>query len=62
MALKVGYVDGILYETYRDGEKQRYIHEFKKRARPYLVAAPDGSKIQLVGGDYSFTDRGIVDN
>lgn len=62
VALKVGYVDGVLYETTRDGETQHYIHRFKKRARPHLVAAPDGSQIQMVGGDYRFTDRGIVDN
>jgi hypothetical protein len=60
--LKIGYVDGVMYETVRDNEKQHYLHKFKKSARPILVSAPDGSKIQLVGGNYSFTNRGIVDN
>lgn len=52
----------MLYTTVRDGKKERYIHNFKKSARPNLVASHDGAKIALIGGNYRFTDRGIVDN
>jgi hypothetical protein len=59
---KIGKVEGILYRTVRDGNTEHYIHEFKRSAQPDLVADHDGSQIQLVGGDYRFTDRGIIDN
>lgn len=61
-ATVVGHVEAIEYETVRDGKKQRYIHKFKKHARPEMVTAHDGSKIGLRGGKYKFTDRGIIDN
>jgi hypothetical protein len=59
---KFGKCDGILYTTQRDGEIEHYIHEFKKSARPDIVADFDGSQIGLVGGNYTFTDAGITDN
>lgn len=62
VALQVGECDGILYTTVRDGNREHYIHKFKKTARPTLVASHDGQTISLIGGDYTFTDRGIVDN
>lgn len=57
-----GSCDGILYTTVRDGQTEKYTHTFKKSSRPALVANYDGDFIALVGGNYSFTDRGIVDN
>lgn len=62
VGLKVGKIDGIMYETVRDGKTERYIHKFKKSARPIMVAKYDGSQIGLIGGKYTFTDRGIVDH
>ena len=59
---KVGMCDGVLYTTVRDGKTEKYIHKFKSRARPILASKHDGSVIGFVGGDYSFTERGIVDN
>lgn len=59
---EIGQVDGILYTTIRDGAKEHYIHEFKKTARPSLVASHDGASIALIGGEYDFTDAGIVDH
>lgn len=57
----VGECDGILYSTVRDGKLEKYIHEFKKSARPLFCVAPDGSALFLIGGKYTFTERGIVD-
>ncbi len=61
VGLKIGRCDGILYTTIRDGVTEKYIHEFKKKARPVLVASYDGKQLLLVGGKFTFTDRGIVD-
>lgn len=61
VALHVGKVDGILYTTNRDGQTEHYIHKFKARSRPMLVASHNGKALALVGGTYRFTDRGIVD-
>lgn len=59
--LAIGQVDGILYSTVRDHVAERYIHEFKGKARPLLLASPDGTQLFLLGGAYDFTERGIVD-
>lgn len=59
--LVVGECDGILYTTVRDGEVESYIHRFRKKSRPLLCASPDGKTLYLLGGAYSFTERGIVD-
>lgn len=61
VALVVGFCDGVLYTTVRDGKQERYIHEFAKRDRPMLLASPDGKQLMLYGGNYRFTERGIVD-
>lgn len=60
--LTVGKCDAILYTTIRDGETENYIHRFKKSARPLLAASHDGAQLALLGGDFTFTERGIVDN
>lgn len=61
-ALQFGLCDGIMYETIRDGKTEHYCHKFKKSARPLLAAGSDGKSLHLVGGNYRFTNRGIVDN
>lgn len=58
---KMGPVVGIAYEAKRDGTTKQYFHEFKKSARPDLVAKDDGSKLYIDGGKYKVTDRGIED-
>lgn len=60
-ALCVGHCDGILYSTVRDGRAEEYIHTFKKKDRPLFCVSPDGTQLLLVGGNYDFTERGIVD-
>ncbi len=62
VGFKIGMCDGVMYTTVRDGKTERYIHEFKERARPILASNYDGSRIGFVDGNYSFTERGIVDN
>ncbi|MGH8744389.1 MAG: hypothetical protein ACREUY_08950, partial [Burkholderiales bacterium] len=56
----IGECDGIMYSTVRDGELEKYIHQFKKKSRPLFCVSPD-RKIWLIGGEYTFTERGIVD-
>lgn len=58
---KMGPVVGIAYEAVRDGARKQYFHEFKKTARPDLVAREDGRKLYIDGGRYKVTDRGIED-
>jgi hypothetical protein len=61
VALVVGYCDGIMYETVRDGKTEKYLHQFEKSSRPLLAASSDGKQLLVLGGAYDFTDRGIVD-
>lgn len=59
--LAIGHCNGIMYETFRDGVKERYIHKFKKGSRPVLAVSHDGNQLYLLAGAYRFTERGIVD-
>lgn len=59
--MEMGPVLGIAYEARRDGKVTPYFHEFKKSARPRLVAQDDGRQLYLDGGNYKVTERGIED-
>lgn len=59
--MMIGECSGVMYETIRDGEKETYLHRFKKSSRPALCCTPDGKTLYLIGGVYQVTDRGIVD-
>lgn len=61
VAMAIGHCDGVMYTTVRDGKTERYVHKFKKGARPVLAVSSDGNQLYLLGGDYHFTDRGIED-
>jgi len=61
VGVAIGDVDGILYTTVRDGVEEKYIHKFHKRDKPMFVVSPDGKSLFLLGGNYTFTERGIVD-
>lgn len=61
VATVIGELDGVLYSTVRDGKDEKYIHRFKKSARPLLCASHDGEMLVIVLGKYKFTERGIVD-
>ncbi len=58
----IGPVTAIMYLA-RDGRKLvHYIHRFRAGVRPSLSVSPDGQHIELLGGAFRFTDRGIVDS
>jgi hypothetical protein len=59
VSLAFGELIEIGYISNRDG--QHYRHTFKKRSRPLLTASHDGTSIDIVGGQYLFTSRGIED-
>lgn len=61
VAIAVGEVEAIMYNTVRDGVHERYIHKFKAAARPLFCVSFDGKQLMMVGGEYDFTERGIVD-
>lgn len=61
VGIAAGRVLGIAYETVRDGKREKYFHRFASHARPLLVASHDGRTVFMLGGAYTFTDRGIVD-
>lgn len=61
VGVAVGVCDFIGYTTVRDGVVEKYIHRFKKSDAPYFVVSPDGKQLLLVGGRFTFTERGIVD-
>lgn len=58
---QVGPLVGLIYEAIRDGEKNNYIHKFRKTSRPELAVTHDGGQLVALGGRYVFTDRGFVD-
>jgi hypothetical protein len=37
------------------------VHRFKKKSRPLLAASHDGTQLYILGGEYAFTDAGIID-
>ena len=61
VAVAIGDVDGILYTTMRDGKVEKYIHKFAAKDKPLFAVSPDGKQLLMVGGRYTFTERGIVD-
>lgn len=61
VGVAIGTVDGLMYSTVRDGVLEKYIHKFRKSDRPLFVVSPDGKQLYLLGGNYTFTERGIVD-
>jgi len=58
----VGTVDGILYTTRRDHKTESYIHEFEENARPLLCVTHDGQAMVILGGGFTFTEAGFVDD
>lgn len=59
--LVIGKVLGIMYETVRDGRREKYRHLFAARSRPLFVVSHDGKQLLMIGGSFDFTERGIVD-
>lgn len=61
VGVAIGELDFVGYTTVRDGVTEAYIHKFHKKDKPLLVVSPDGKSLLLIGGNYTFTERGIVD-
>lgn len=61
VAAAIGYVTAICYVTERDGKIEDYMHEFAEVDQPIFAVSPDGKQLLMVGGNYDFTERGIVD-
>lgn len=61
VAMAVGPLLAVEYETVRDGDRERYRHTFRARSRPMLAVTEDGRQLLIVSGRYLFTERGIVD-
>lgn len=59
--LNLGRMDAILYTTTRDGERESYKHTFKPNSRPQVLVSHDGKHIRTIGGRFTFTERGFVD-
>ncbi|HEX6217005.1 MAG TPA: hypothetical protein VFZ38_19360 [Vicinamibacterales bacterium] len=62
LAWLLGEMEEVLYNTRRDGKAERYLHPFKKSARPLLAVDAKTGRLFLVGGDYTVTERGITDH
>lgn len=60
-AMQIGKITGIMYTTRMDGRQQEFLHEFTGRSRPILAASADGNQLFVLGGEYHFSERGIVD-
>lgn len=60
-AMVVGEIELIAYNTDHDGKAERYLHKFRRGARPMLLASDDGKTLLIWGGNFVFTERGIVD-
>lgn len=61
VAAAIGMVTAICYSTRRDGKLEQYMHEFAKVDQPVFAVSPDGKQLLMIGGNYDFTERGIVD-
>jgi hypothetical protein len=59
--LVIGELDFVGYTTVRDNVTEKYIHKFKRAARPVLAVTAKGKQLRVVGGSYQFTEAGIED-
>lgn len=55
----LGDLEGVIYETTRDGRREKYLHKFRGNDRPALAVTFDGQQLVILGGGYQVTDRGI---
>jgi len=60
--LVIGRLSAVEYDTVRAGKREDYRHKFKKSAQPLLCVTACGKYLFTVNGNFTFTERGIVDN
>lgn len=61
VGVHIGQLSGVMYETVRDGKREKYFHRFNEKSRPELASSWNGEQLMIVGGEYDFTDEGIKD-
>lgn len=61
VAIVMGHVRAIEYDTTHRGKTHLYKHTFAPGSRPMLVAGTRNGQLYLIGGRYHVTGRGIVD-
>jgi hypothetical protein len=59
VGLVIGETDFVGYTTIRDGKVERYIHRFPRKSRPLLASSSDGTQLEILGGEFQFTEAGI---
>src|SRR5258708_38336008 len=57
----IGDISVIQYVAERDGETFEFRHPFRARSRPLLCVTPDGKLVLALGGAWTFTEDGFVD-
>lgn len=58
----IGDISLIQYVAERDGKTYEFRHPFRARSRPLLCVTPDGKLVLALGGAWTFTKDGFVDN
>jgi hypothetical protein len=61
VAVQIGRVLAIEYETTHGEKPERYRHDFAAWARPPFHCSADGRLLLILPGNFRFTERGIVD-
>lgn len=59
VAVRLGKLIGLIYESDRGGKKERYIH-FTREPYPDLNADPDNHRLFTTGGRMKVTKFGLV--
>lgn len=57
----IGDISLIQYVAERDGKTYEFRHPFRTRSRPLLCVTPDGKLVLALGGAWTFTQDGFVD-
>ena len=57
----MGHVEALDYRTTHAGKAALYTHKFAKGSRPLLCVSADGRQLLLIGGNFKWDERGIVD-
>jgi len=58
LLVDMGELVALTYRTHKDGKVAVWEHEFD--SCPQLACGPNGKNIQIIGGKYTVTERGIV--
>jgi hypothetical protein len=57
----IGHLEYVGYKTSHGNKPEYYEHTFAPGSRPLLCSSADGKQLLLIGGQYVFGERGIVD-